>query len=496
MDIILEVKGIHKNFGPTIALAGVDLKIRRGEVHGLVGENGSGKSTLTSIVAGMQQCNKGEMSFLGKSWSPVTMIEAQEAGISMILQEANTINGVSVAENIYAGKEAEFSHLGFISMKKMFAAADKLLQSFGIEHIRGRDPISKYGFEDRKLIEICRAVTAGTQLLVVDETTTALSHTGRELLYQLIHKMTEEGKAVIFISHDMDEILSVCNIVTVLRDGQIIGTLPKADMDPKKMRYMMVGREIGEAYYRDDYDVAHEDQVLLEFEHCSFGKISDFNLQLHKGEILGIGGLSGSGMHDIGRAAFGLEKLKSGRVLCRGQAVHSCLDAILHNIAYISKNRDEEALILQGSIQDNILLPSLSGLSGKIGFLSRRRCREIAARQIEAFRIKCQSGGQFVSALSGGNKQKVSFAKWTARDSDIFIMDCPTRGVDIGVKQSMYQLIAQMKQEGKAILMISEELAELIGMCDRIILLKDQAVSGTVTRSKDLQQTDMIEYII
>lgn len=496
-EVLLEVKNIHKRFGSTVALKGVDLKICRGEIHGLVGENGSGKSTVTSIISGMQGCDEGEMYYLGKAWNPSNMIEAQRQGISMILQEANTISGVTVAENLFAGKEWEFTTWGIVSDKKMNAQADQLLQSFGIENIHGADSIEQYGFEERKLIEICRAVTEDTQILVVDETTTALSHTGRKLLYGLIKKMAEQGKAVIFISHDMDEILENCNILTVLRDGDIIGTLESEEMEARKIRYMMVGREIGDAYYREDYDCSCSEHIALEFKNCTFGKIHDFSLQLHKGEIVGIGGLSGSGMHEIGRAAFGLCKIKGGQVECAGRVITDTLCAINSNIGYISKNRDTEALILDGNIRDNILLPNIPAISSKrAGYLSKKRSKQISHGQIQAFQIKCNNDSQYVSTLSGGNKQKVSFAKWMAKGSDVFIMDCPTRGVDIGVKQSMYQLIAKMKEEGKAILLISEELPELLGMCDRILIMKDNVVSGSVQRDIDLKETDLIEYII
>ena len=495
-DVLLEIKNMHKAFGPTIALNGVDLTIRKGQIHGLIGENGSGKSTVTSIAAGLQTCDRGEMVFLEKQWKPTSMIQAQKEGLSMILQEGNTISNVTVAENLFAGKEWMFTKLGVLSKRKMNQAADELLQKFGMDHIKARDHINRYGLEDRKLIEICRVVTDRTNILVVDETTTALSHIGRELLYKLINKLAAEGKAVIFISHDMDEILEICNVLTVLRDGNIIGTLEKDQMEPKKIRYMMVGREIGDDYYREDYDSSHMDEVVLEFKNVRFNGIKNFNLKLHKGEILGIGGLSGSGMHEIGRAAFGLEKLEEGAVECHGIPLKSCKDAIAHNIGYISKNRDYEALIGQGSIKDNIVLPSIMEMSEKLMFLSKKKCTKKAKGEIENFSIKCNSELQYVSTLSGGNKQKVSFAKWTAKNSDIYIMDCPTRGVDIGVKQFMYRLIAQMKKEGKAILMISEELSELIGMCDSIMIMKNNEISGHVYRSADLQQTDIIEFII
>ena len=498
-NVVFRAKALRKEFGPTIALKGVDIELKTGEIRGLVGENGSGKSTIMSIAAGMQGATAGEMEYLGKPWHPHTMVEAQHAGISMILQEANTIPGVTVAQNIFSGRENEFAKLGLINMGKMYRAADELLAKFGITHIKGRDPIDIHTFEDRKLVELVRCVNDDTRILVVDETTTALSHTGREILYQLIHKMADEGKSVVFVSHDMDEILEQCTCLTVLRDGEIIGTLDRAEMDApgavQKIRYMMVGREIGEKYYREDYDSSCSDKVALELKNVSFGAIRDFSLEIHEGEIVGIGGLSGCGMHEIGRAAYGLEKLAKGEVLREGKPVTNCLKAIDMEIGYISKNRDTEALILDAPIQNNIVLPSLRSLS-KATFISPKSEKKMSDGEIDAFRIKCGGGKQYVNTLSGGNKQKVSFGKWTARRSQVLIMDCPTRGVDIGVKQAMYAMIEEMKKEGKAILMISEELSELIGMADRLLIMKDFKVQKEFKRSPDLKQTDIIEYMI
>ena len=278
-ELILQVKDIKKTFGPVVALKGVSFEVRRGEIRGLIGENGSGKSTVTSIVAGMQKADSGEMTYQGQPWHPVNMIDAQHRGVSMILQEMNSISGVTVAENLFAGRENEFSRFGFVDLKKMKAAGEELLRKFGMHNIHAQDNISKYGFEDRKLIEIARSVNDETQLLVVDETTTALSHEGRELLYRLVERMAAEGKAVIFISHDLDEIMRVCNVITVLRDGEIIGSLEKEAFDPVKIRYMMVGREIGDAYYREDHEPSSQDKVILDMQRVSVGEIKDFSLQ-------------------------------------------------------------------------------------------------------------------------------------------------------------------------------------------------------------------------
>jgi ribose transport system ATP-binding protein len=272
----------------------------------------------------------------------------------------------------------------------------------------------------------------------------------------------------------------------VLRDGAITGHFSRQQLDEpdvaKQIRFYMVGRDIGDAYYRDDYDSSCGREEELTMHSITCGSITDFNLTLHKGEIVGIGGLSGCGMHEAGRAAFGLERLKAGTVSRCGKAITSPQQAIASGIGYISKNRDTEALILQGSIGDNIALPSLPFLS-HLSFISPHREKSLINTEIERFAIKCTGGRQWVNTLSGGNKQKVSFAKWTAKDCDVFIMDCPTRGVDVGVKQSMYAFIAEMKKQGKAILIISEEMAELIGMCDRIEIMKDFKISHEFKRS-------------
>lgn len=499
-ELLIEVKDMCKDFGPTKALKHVNMAFYRGEIRGLVGENGSGKSTVTSIVAGMQQATSGEMFYKGEAWKPHSMVEAQAKGISMILQEANTIPGVTVAQNIFAGREEEFSKYGVINMKKMFRAADELLKQFGIDHIKANYPIDMYNFEDRKLIEIVRCVNENTEVLVVDETTTALSLEGRQILYKLIHRLAEEeNKCVIFISHDMDEILEHCSVLTVLRDGDIVGELSgeeiHSDTAVKNIRFLMVGREIGEKYYREDYDTGHQPEVALELKDVTFGRIKNFNLKVHKGEILGFGGLSGCGMHDIGRICYGLEHLENGSVIRNGKEIKTPLAAIESGIGYISKNRDTEALILDGSIQDNIVLPSLTALEHAT-FIKPADEKAMSDKEIDAFRIKCGSGKQWVNTLSGGNKQKVSFAKWTAKGSEVIIMDCPTRGVDIGVKQAMYSLIEEMKKQGKAIIMISEELSELIGMADKILIMKDYEVTKEFMRSPELKQTDIIEYMI
>ena len=498
-EILLEIKKMTKLFGPIVALNGVNLTVSRGQIHGLIGENGSGKSTITSIAAGMQQATSGEMFYKGRPWKPASMIEAQANGISMILQEANTISGCTVAENLFAGQEERFSRFGFFNTKKLNAAADALLQKFELRNISGKDPIDRYSFEERKLVELARAITDDTEILVVDETTTALSLEGRKTLYRLMDELIAKDKAVIFISHDLDEIMERCTVLTVLRDGEIRGNISREEMDRpdsvRRIRELMVGRDIGDRFYRSDYDSSHSGEVALEIRHLYGCGIRDLNLTLHKGEIIGLGGLSGCGMHEIGRMAFGLIESDMGEVLCGSKKVTTPKEAVQAGMGYISKDRDHEAVILEAAIGTNVSMASLPDLQ-KFGLIRPSKVKKLVNVQMQQLAIKARSGNQWVSTLSGGNKQKVSFAKWMAKGSDVVIMDCPTRGVDVGVKQAMYELINRMKQEGKAILMISEEIAELIGMADRILVLKDFQVAKEFARSPDLEETDIIEYMI
>lgn len=494
-SLIFKATHMHKVFGPTVALDDVDFELYRGEIRGLIGENGSGKSTIMSIASGMQSATSGEMFYNGEPWSPQSMLEAQRGGIAMILQESNTIPGVTVAENLFAGREKEFAKFGIINIKKMYRRAEEILDKFGIKNIRGKTKINSLSFETRKLIEIVRAMEKDPEILVVDETTTALSFDGREILYKIINDMAANNKAVVFISHDLEEIMDKCTSVTVLRDGKIIDTLEKDQFDGKKISTLMVGRDIGDAYYRADFVPSSQEEIGLEFKNVCYGPIKDFNLQIHKGEIVGIGGLSDCGMHIVGHLGFGVRKPSSGEVLREGKSVTSPTKAIKMGIGYVSKNRDTEALILNAPIKANIVLPSLSRIS-KFTFINPKTENEIVNQEIKSLSIKCHSPRMYVSKLSGGNKQKVSFAKWTANKSQVIVMDCPTRGVDVAVKQAMYKIINEMKNEGKAILLISEEMTELIGMADRLVIMKDFKTVKEFERSKDLKETDIIEYML
>ena len=495
MEPILTVRSMDKSFGATFALRQIDLAVYPGEIRGLIGENGSGKSTLTSIIAGIQKADTGEMRFHGQPWHPASMIDALEHGIGMIVQETGTIPGITVAENLFLGETDRFRNkLGLVSRKAMEKESSKALDVIHADHIKPGTLTAMLDLQERKLVEVAKVMVKKPEILVVDETTTALSQKGRELLYQLMNSLKSEGKAVIFISHDLDEIKQVCDTLTVLRDGRIITHFSKENYDDDAIKTSMIGREMQGDYYRADNTPSWQEDVLLKADHLTGSGLRDISLEVRAGEILGIGGLSECGMHTLGKALFGSALLTGGTVETEGKTYSDPRHAIRLGVGYVSKESDTESLCQQASIRDNIAIGGLKHIQKKKLILKKHETAYVQ-KQVDALSIKCRHMEQPVSAMSGGNKQKVVFGKWLGAGSRVLILDCPTRGVDIGVKQSMYQLITRMKQEGKAILIISEEMAELIGMCDRLLVMKDGAVQKEFLRGQ-MNEADIIRYMI
>ena len=523
-EIFLETKAITKKFGDVVAVNNVDLTVRLGEIQGLIGENGSGKSTISSMICGIHSVTSGEMILKGRPYRPADPGQARANGIGMIVQEAGTVDYLSVAENIFLGEEKRFSKFGFINKGAMEEAAKKALAAIDVD-IDVTRSAAAYNFETRKLIEIAKTLYYDPELLIVDETTTALSQDGREKIHRIMSDLSAQGKAVLFISHDLPELIQTCDCLTVLRDGSLVATIDKSE-------------------FSEDF-IKHE--TAIEAEGVNAGILKDINLKVRRGEIVGIGGLSGSGIHELGRLLFGMEKIESGKVtahsprpLTRGEKkslylkrakgafrsfrgrvaallkkqqpdyaeeplekqrekseydIRSIRDALSASIGYISKDRDKETLILQGSIRDNLCLSAIKELE-IFGVVPSSSEKKFSKDEVEEFRIKSSSINQEVRELSGGNKQKVSFAKWIGNNSRILVFDSPTRGVDVGVKTTMYQLLYDLKLKGYAIVIISEELSELIGMSDRILIMKDGGISKEFVRSADLRDSDIIDYMI
>ncbi|MBQ0071757.1 MAG: sugar ABC transporter ATP-binding protein [Spirochaetales bacterium] len=497
MEKVVEILNMYKSFGPTVALNDVSVTAYGGEVLGLIGENGSGKSPITSIFSGMQKCDKGEMFFCGQKWNPSSMTDALDKGVGMILQENGTVPGVSVAENIFLGAIQSFRKGPFIDRKTLVQKGNEALKAIGADHIDASLPTFALDFRDRKIVEIAKVMVKNPKVLVVDETTTALSQKGRDIIYSIMSSMAREGKTVIFISHDLDEIMERCHRLTVLRDGKIIRTFQKEEFEENAIRKAMIGRDLEGSYYRDDYGEEVSGEVVLQGDHMNLSsQLVDFSFSLHKGEILGIGGLSHCGMHTLGKVLFGTQALESGSFSVHGKTIRNEAEAMKENIGYVAKDRDTESLCLEASIKDNIAVAGLEKFAVQGFLLLPTRERSYVQKQVETLQIKCNTMDQYVSTLSGGNKQKVAFGKWIGRGSEILILDCPTRGVDIGVKQAMYRLMYRMKKEGKSILLISEEMSELIGMSDRLLVMKDGVLKKEFLRSTSLSESDVIDYMI
>lgn len=495
---VLRISNITKTFGSTKALTDVSIDFYPGEIRGLIGENGSGKSTVSNVVMGVHKPDSGTMEFKGKEHKPGSMKDAISAHICMVVQEMATINDLTVADNVFLGLESHFSKKGVVNKKQMNAAAKELLEQVSLPNINPAASINTLSFEDRKLVEVARALYSEPDILFVDETTTALSQRGREIMYSVMHRLADNGKTVVCISHDIEELMEHANAVSVMRDGHFVRTVDREELDENLLKSLMIGREMTEHYYRDDYEGPLTDETVIKCEDLCFeDQVRHVNLELHKGEILGLGGLTDCGMHELGRLMFGLDKPDSGKVVLTKEntEVKSPKMAVENKIAYFSKNRDQEALMLNSTIEENICISAMNKLKKGI-FIMPGDEKNTAEKSAHDMEVKMSGVKAKVNSLSGGNKQKVVIAKWLTNDSEILLMDCPTRGIDIGVKESIYRLMERLKAEGKAILMISEEMPELIGMSDRIVIMKNGKISGEFKRSPELSEQDIIQHMI
>jgi ribose transport system ATP-binding protein len=496
-DIILQSEKLNKWFGITHAVKDVSLQFQRGEIHGLIGENGSGKSTFCSMLCGIYSISSGRFLLEGKELKVKSQVDANRKGISIIVQEMGTLAGLTVAENIFLGEEDKFMHGIIKNTRAMNHKAQELLNTYGFNRINASSMIDNYSFEDRKLVEIVKATYFNPKIVIVDETTTALSRAGREELFKVMNRIRKDGNTVIFISHDLEEVIEHTDAISILRDGELIDTVKTSGVNTDELKKKMVGRTLDNRYYRTDYGSPVSDEVVLSVKDVSVpGQIADINIQLYKGEILGIGGLSECGMHEVGKAIFGASFDRTGTVeLAAGYKIKSILGAIRHHVAYASKDRDNESIVIADTIKDNICLPSLDDFSTNC-VLKNSELDSFAKENAEHMSVKMTGITQYISELSGGNKQKVVLARWLGKGSDILVLDSPTRGIDVKVKADIYALMSELKKNGKSIIMISEELAELIGMSDRILIMKNGKINGEFMRSKEIGEKDLIAKMV
>ena len=492
-EVRLQVKNLCKSFGITKAVQNVSFNVNKGEVHALIGENGSGKSTLTNMLTGIYSIGSGTFILDGKEIHPKNQVEANNEGVSIIVQELGTLSGLTVAENIFLGHEDQFVHMGIKNTNAMNKKATELLKQYGFERIKAADIIDNYNFEDRKLVEIVKATYFNPKIVVIDETTTALSQEGREELYKHMNRIRESGNTVIFISHDLPEILEKSDTITILRDGVYIDTVKSKDVTEDDLKRLMVGREVTGDYYRADYGEKVSDEVVLSVKNVTVpGLIEDVSFELHKGEILGFAGLVGAGRTETMRLICGADPMDSGTIRINGKDVkiRSPKDAVRYGIGYLSEDRKRYGLCLNLSVADNTVLPSLEQIF-KGPFVHDKKAQRLAQEHAEQIRTKTPSVRARVGSLSGGNQQKVVISKWILRDCDVLIFDEPTRGIDVGAKSEIYKLMTQLAEEGKSIIMISSDMPELLRLSDRVIVMCEGHVTGELDISEATQETIM-----
>lgn len=496
---ILKIEGLNKSFGITHANADINLELKKGEIRALAGENGSGKSTLLSQIAGIYESDSGTMYLNGEVYAPKNPMEAYGKKIAIIVQELGLISDLPAGINVYLGRTGQFAKYGFINHKKIYAAANAELEKWGLPKINFRRSANGLNIENRKMIELTRALSIDPDILILDEVTQSLSHDNREVIYKLIQKFKELGRSILLISHDLEETLRISDSITVLRDGRVVDTVETSDVTDNDIKRMMVGREVSGDYYRVDEEELYEDEVVFSFDHVSTTTgLQDVSFEIHRGEILAFCGLSDSGIHDVGQAAYGLVKPTTGKVMLNAENVEikNAMFSLKHKIAYVPKDRDEEALMMATTILNNFCIPSLEEISGTFNYVSAKKMREMANSSKQEYNVKCTSVNQNMNGLSGGNKQKVNLGRWLMKDLQLLIIDCPTRGVDVGVKAYIYHVMREAKKKGLTMLLITDELTEAMGMADNIVVMKDGAVKKKIGRSSHFSEEKMIEEMI
>lgn len=475
METVLKMKGIRKEFPGVVALEGVDLELKKGEVLALLGENGAGKSTLMKILSGAYQPDKGEIYLFGEKVEIKDVNHAVNLGISVIYQELSLSPNMTVAENIFAMREP--TRYGIINDKEMNRQAKKLLDELEI-HISPTKQVSELSISNQQMVEIAKALSRNPKIIIMDEPTSALSSKETELLFGIIRKLKRNGTSVIYISHRMEEIFEVSDRISVLRDGKYIGTVETASADPKELIVMMVGREMSQFYPQKDFKFVRDEKLLEIKNYTKNGYYHNINFFIKPGEILGMYGLMGSGRTEIAKGIFGLLKKDQGEMLIRGRKVQvdSPISAINHKIAFVTEDRKNEGLVLTANICENSTFANLDKILNKFRLISPKKESEITKGYVDNLRIKTPSIYQMVNKLSGGNQQKVVLSKWFEIEPDILILDEPTRGIDIGAKHEIYKLMIELARKGVGIILISSELSEVLSMSDRLLVVKDRKI--------------------
>jgi rhamnose transport system ATP-binding protein len=485
---IIQLRDVSKSFGGVRALKNVQIEVFPGEVHALLGENGAGKSTLIKTMTGIHQPDSGDIFLRGELARFNGPRDAQQMGIGAIYQEPSLFPDLDIAENILAGRQPMRG--GRINWRQMYRETRELLGQLGV----GLDPRTKarnLSVAQQQTVEIARALSLNAELLIMDEPTSSLTMTEVEELFRIIRQLRQAGTAVIFISHRLEELFAVADRVTILRDGNYVGTRAMAGVTIGELIQMMVGREVNELFPKQAAPIG---KTMLEVKGLTaVGKFENVSFALRAGEILGVAGLIGAGRTDVARALFGVQPVSAGVITIDGQdvAIRNPQQAMKLGLAFVPEDRQHQGLVLPMSIAANITLPILSRFSGAGGWMRERAARQVAAAAAHKLEVKSASMEQKARELSGGNQQKVVLAKWLETNPRILILDEPTRGIDVGTKAAVHQLMSDLANQGVAILMISSELPEILGMSDRVLVMREGHITGEYTRAEATQEKIM-----
>ncbi len=485
---LLLLRGIRKSYGPTEVLHGIDLDIHAGEVVALLGENGAGKSTISGIIAGATRPSSGAMTWQGGAYRPASPREAIDHGVGLIHQELRLLPPLSIAENVYVGRYP--MHLGKVDRRKMVADAGEQLQRLGL-HIPATRRVEGLSTANQQLIEIAKALALNARLLILDEPTASLGGAEVELLFQQVEKLRAEGVGIVYISHRLEEIRRIADRIVVLRDGDKVREFDKGDVDVRSIVESMVGRSLERMFPEMP---TPGDAVTLAVENFSSpqGDFRDINFQVRRGEIFGIAGLVGAGRTELVRAMTGVDPIASGRVTLNGQEItpRHPAQAIRNGIALVPEDRKDQGLILEHSITENIGYCNREAVT-RNGFVIGRQLRDFAEAAIRRFGVKGEAR-QDAGEMSGGNQQKVVLAKWLAKDPQIVVMDEPTRGIDVGARSSIYDIIKDLAAEGRSVIVVSSDLEEVLGVSHRILVMAQGRQAGILNR-KDANEVSVME---
>ena len=497
-EILLEMKNISKTFPGVRALKNVSFNVRRGEVMGLMGENGAGKSTLIKILTGYyhRDANSGEEIFDGRNINPKSTLEAQRMGISPIFQELNLAPNLTIAENIFLGN-APKKH-GAIDWKAMREKAKEAMRELGVD-VDVSGLLSRQPTAIQQMVSVARALSINAKLLIMDEATSSLDNAEVDILFNAVRRLKEKGIATIFVTHKMDEIYKICDRVTILKDGEFVTCQPIEEMPKLKLISLMLGRDASTLINkRKAYDPAKENaEALCEVKEIRTGthRLNGINLKIRKGEVLGLAGLLGSGRTETAKVIFGDDQMYVGEVFMRQQAVHfkNPEQAIKSGLAFCSEDRKGEGIFPNMSVADNLTMPIMDRVS-RFGMVNRRKQNEITRDYIQKMSIKTPSENTKIKDLSGGNQQKVILSRWLATKPDLVILDEPTRGIDVGAKGEIEDLIREISEQGISVLYISSEMDELVRGCDRVAVLRDGRVVGELT-GEDISSDNIMKAI-